>query len=333
MKRYITAKNVVISLVFLTACVSPRVVDDLEKRMSALQKAHEDCKEDLEIKEEQLARNENALAETLEEVKNLERDKSALLHDTLVMGRNYRRLKGTYADLSNSLEKQIQLNKDMATQSEQKNKELYSELIALQKELEGKEKKLNDRDKNLSKLQGDLQARERKVNELEAAIAERDSLMKGLKKNITDALLSYKGKGITVETKGDKVYVSLEEQILFASGKYTLDKKGEEALLDLAKVLNTNDDITIMVEGHTDDVPIKTSCISDNYDLSVLRGAEITRILVEKGNVDPTRIIAAGRGEYMPVADNETSDGRKKNRRIEIILTPDLDKLLNLLNE
>lgn len=301
--------------------------------MTALQKANADCKEDLEIKEEQLARNESALAEALEELKNLEKQKSSLEHDTLVMGRNYKRLKSANKDLNTTLEKQIEVNKEMGEQSEQKNKELYNELISLQRELDAKEKKLNERDQNLSKLQGDLLEREQRVDELQSAIAERDSLMKGLKTRITDALLSYKGKGITVETKGDKVYVSLEEQILFGSGKYTLDKKGEEALLELAKVLKANPDISVMVEGHTDNVPIKTSCISDNYDLSVLRGAEITRILVEKGNVDPKRVIAAGRGEYLPVADNDSADGRKKNRRIEIILTPDLDKLLNLLSE
>lgn len=320
-------------LFFLTACVSPRVVDDLEKRATALQKANADCKEDLEIKEEQLARNESALAEALEEIKDLEKIKSGLEYDTLVMGRNYKRLKIANKDLNSTLEKQIQVNKDMGEQSEQKNKKLYNELISLQRELDAKEKKLNERDQNLSQLQGDLMEREKRVDELQSAIAERDSLMSGLKTRITDALLNYKDKGITVETRGDKVYVSLEEQILFGSGKYTLDKKGEEALLELAKVLKANPDISIMVEGHTDNVPIKTSCISDNYDLSVLRGAEITRILVEKGNVDPKRVIAAGRGEYLPVADNSSTEGRKKNRRIEIILTPDLDKLLNLLSE
>lgn len=288
---------------------------------------------DLEIKEEQLKRSEKQLTESADVVKNLERVTSSLKQDTLAMGRNYRRLITANKDLNGALEKQVQVNKQLAAQSEAKNQELYSELLLLKKQLDEKEKKLNERDANLTELQKDLVARENKVKELQNAIDERDSLMTTLKDRITKALLSYEDKGISVKVEGDKVYVSLEEEILFASGKYKLDKKGEEALLELAKVLNANPDLSILVEGHTDNVPIKTSCIADNYDLSVLRGAEIARILTTKGKVNPKRIIAGGRGEYMPVADNDSKDGRKKNRRIEIILTPDLDKLLDLLNE
>ncbi len=322
-----------VSFVLLASCVSPRVVEDLETKLASVQKAKEDCNEDLEIKEEQLKRNEKLLKEAETDVKDLKRLNSALEQDTLAMGRNYRRLRTANKDLNTALEKQVAVNKQMAAQSEAKNQQLFSELIKLQKELEEKEEKLNERDAYLTNIQKDLVARENKVKELQKAINERDSLMSTLKERITKALLSYEDKGISVKVEGDKVYVSLEEQILFASGKYSIGKKGEEALLELAKVLNSNPDLSIMVEGHTDNIPIKTSCIADNYDLSVLRGAEITRILTQKGKVDPKRIIAAGRGEYLPVADNSTADGRKKNRRIEIILTPDLDKLLDLLNE
>ncbi|MBI1184149.1 OmpA family protein [bacterium] len=331
MKPFI--KVAMLCSVVLASCVSPRVVEDLETKMAALQKQKDDCQQALKIKEEQLARTEKQLKEAEENLKATDKANSALTQDTTVMGRNYRRLKLANKDLNATLTKQLELNKQMAEQSEKKNKELYNELISLEKELELKEEKLNERDASLNELQSSLVAREKKVEELQKAINERDSMMGALKDRITKALLSYEGKGISVKVEGDKVYVSLEEQILFASGKYSIDKKGEEALLELAKVLNANPDLTIMVEGHTDNVPIKTSCIADNYDLSVLRGAEITRILTQKGKVDPKRVIAAGRGEYLPVADNSTAEGRKKNRRIEIVLTPDLDKLLNLLND
>lgn len=329
----LSIKLVLFAFAFMVSCVSPRVVEDLETKLAAIEKAKEDCNEDLEIKEEQLKRSEKQLTEFADVVKNLERVTSSLKQDTLAMGRNYRRLITANKDLNGALEKQVQVNKQLAAQSEAKNQELYSELLLLKKQLDEKEKKLNERDANLTELQKDLVARENKVKELQNAIDERDSLMTTLKDRITKALLSYEDKGISVKVEGDKVYVSLEEEILFASGKYKLDKKGEEALLELAKVLNANPDLSILVEGHTDNVPIKTSCIADNYDLSVLRGAEIARILTTKGKVNPKRIIAGGRGEYMPVADNDSKDGRKKNRRIEIILTPDLDKLLDLLNE
>lgn len=319
--------------IFMVSCVSPRVVEDLETKLAAIEKANQDCKENLKIKEDQLDRSEKALKDAELDLKDIKRFQQALEQDTLLMGRNYRRLKIANNDLNAALEKQVTVNRQMAAQSEAKNKELYNELLGLQKELEAKENKLNERDAYLSDLQKDLVARENKVNELQKAISERDSLMSTLKDRITKALLSYEDKGISVKVEGDKVYVSLEEQILFGSGKYKLDKKGEEAILELAGVLKANPDLSILVEGHTDNVPIRTSCIADNYDLSVLRGAEITRILTKKGNVDPKNIIAAGRGEFLPIADNKTADGRKKNRRIEIILTPDLDKLLDLLNE
>ena len=164
-------------------------------------------------------------------------------------------------------------------------------------------------------------------------VGERDSTMKQLKAKISEALLSFKDKGISVDIKGDQVYVSLEEEILFASGKYKIDSKVKTALVQLSEVLNNNQDVDIMVEGHTDSDPIKTGCIADNYDLSVLRATEIVRVLTTDGKVSPTRIVAAGRGEHKPVAANDTAEGKKKNRRIEIILTPNLDELYNLLDE
>lgn len=322
-----------IGSIILSSCVSPRILEETQSKLEATVRAKEDCDKNLALKEEQIERNEKSSKEASENIKDLERARRILNQDTLAMGRNYRRLKSANYDLNKALEKQVAVNRQLSEQSEKKNKELYSELISLQRELELKEKKLDERDANLSNLQSSLVEREQRVKELQKAISERDSMMSTLKDRITKALLSYEDKGISVKVEGDKVYVSLEEQILFASGKYKLDRKGETALLELAKVLNNDNDISIMVEGHTDNIPIKTSCIADNYDLSVLRGAEITRILTKKGNVDPKRIIAAGRGEFLPVADNTSSEGRKKNRRIEIILTPDLDKLLNLLNE
>ncbi|MBI3143320.1 MAG: OmpA family protein [Bacteroidetes bacterium] len=317
----------------LVSCVSPRVVDDLETKLAVMERQHADCKEDLGIMEGQLERTKSEM-DVMEEARGLlEKKGRALEEDTLIMGRNYRRLKLANKDLNAALTKQLELNKSLAEQSERKNKELYNNLLALQKELAEKEKSLNERDGNLDRLHAELKEREQKVGELQKAIQQRDSTMLALKDGISNALLSYKDKGISVKVEGDKVYVSLEEQILFASGKYNIDSKGETAILDLAKVLNENPDISIMVEGHTDNVPIKTSCMADNYDLSVLRGAEIARILTKKGKVDPKRVIASGRGEYLPVADNVTVDGRKKNRRIEIILTPRIDTLLELINE
>ncbi|MGB0430188.1 MAG: hypothetical protein ACPGLV_06915 [Bacteroidia bacterium] len=208
-------KLVFFSFILLASCVSPRVVEDLETKLAAIEKAKEDCKEDLEIKEEQLKRNEKLLKEAEEDVKDLNRLNASLEQDTLSMGRNYRRLRTANKDLNEALEKQVAVNKQMAAQSEAKNQQLYSELIKLKKQLDEKEEKLNERDTYLTDLQKDLVSRENKVKELQNAINERDSLMSTLKERITKALLSYEDKGISVKVEGDKVYVSLEEQILF----------------------------------------------------------------------------------------------------------------------
>lgn len=333
MNFYRASALAVIGLFLLNSCYSPRHVEDLEKKLDAYRTARENCEEALEISEKRKDRAIEERDEMANSIADYERAINLLEEDTLVMGRNYRRLKQANADLNETLEKQVRVNKQLANQSEQKNKELYNELLALQKKLNEKEQKLNERDKYLTNLQDELNKREAKVAELQSAIDQRDSLMSSLKNRITSALLDYENKGISVRVENDKVYISLENQILFASGKYTLDSKGEKALLDLASVLRKNDDLTIMVEGHTDNVPISTSCIKDNYDLSVMRATEITRILTKKGKVDPKRIIAAGRGEFLPVADNSTKEGRRKNRRTEIILTPDLDKLFKIINE
>ena len=152
-----------------------------------------------------------------------------------------------------------------------------------------------------------------------------------LKKSIEKALLSFDKDELTVEVRDGKIYVSLANKLLFKSGSTSVDKKGQDALDKLADVLKKQEDITIMVEGHTDDDPIKTACINDNWDLSVLRATSIVRILTKKDKVDPTKVIPAGRGEFIPVASNETDEGKSKNRRTEIILSPNLDKIFQLL--
>lgn len=322
-----------ISVLLLSSCVSQRQFEEATQRETAAQKALSDCKSSLEARNDQLAKTDKEVIGKNEEIRDLEKETRNLEEDTLVAGRRYKRLKNEYKDLTDALEKQIAVNREMAVNSEQKNKRLYSELLALEKELQEKEAKLNERDDNLTRMQSDLVTREKRVTELQSIISEKDSMMNSLKETLTKALLNFKDKGISVKVEDDKVYVSLEEQILFPSGKYKIDKKVKTALVDLGNVLNANPDIAIMVEGHTDSDPIKSNCISDNYDLSVLRSTEIVRVLTQDGKVDPKRVVAAGRGEYSPVAPNTTSEGKRKNRRIEIILTPNLDKLYNLLNE
>jgi chemotaxis protein MotB len=191
---------------------------------------------------------------------------------------------------------------------------------------------LNTKSEN-EKLLSDLTERERRLKELEKIIKSKDSSVVALRNSVTDALLAFKDNGLTVKIKNGKVYVSLSEKLLFGSGSTTVDKKGEDAIKKLAEVLKKQPDVNIMVEGHTDDVPVNKNsgaAFSDNWDLSVLRATEITRILVKEG-VSGKRITASGRSQFVPVAEGKTPEVRQMNRRTEIILTPKLDELFKIL--
>jgi len=156
-------------------------------------------------------------------------------------------------------------------------------------------------------------------------------VMNKLKNSIADALMNYKTDELSVYIKDGNVYVSLEEKLLFKSGSDVVDPKGKEALKTLAKVLNSTNDVTVMIEGHTDNVPIKTKLFKDNWDLSTARATSILRILTTDYGFDSNHITASGRGQFHPVKTNETAEGRASNRRTEIILSPDLNELYKLL--
>ncbi|PIO48488.1 MAG: hypothetical protein CMR00_04965 [[Chlorobium] sp. 445] len=166
---------------------------------------------------------------------------------------------------------------------------------------------------------------------LEKQLAARDAKLQKLQNALSSALLSFKDSGLDVYTKGDNVYVSLSNRLVFPLGSTTIDDKGKKALDKLAAVLNENPDINIQVEGHTDTTPVtKLENVKDNWDLSVLRATEVVRYLTQEGKVNPKRIVAAGRGEYYPVDARNTPEAKAKNRRIEIVLTPDLSELMQL---
>ncbi len=177
----------------------------------------------------------------------------------------------------------------------------------------------------------ELQERERKLAEMQAMLRKQDSLTQALNSIIKKALLGFNSDEITVEMKNGKVYVSMTDKLLFRSGSADVEDKGKEAIKKLSDILNKNTDVSITIEGHTDNVPIKTAIFKDNWDLSVARATTIVRLLDETYKVDAKRLTSAGRGEYVPKATNETAEGRAKNRRTEIILSPKLDELYKIV--
>ena len=183
----------------------------------------------------------------------------------------------------------------------------------------------------LNQKKNELNERECTINELQQMINAQNEKVRKLLSSVKDALLGFSSDELTVREKDGKVYVAMSDKLLFQSGSARLDKRGEEALGKLAEVLNKQTDIDVFIEGHTDNKPINTVQFKDNWDLSVIRATSVVRILIKNYNVNPLQIQPSGRGDYMPVDDNETAEGRSKNRRTEIIMAPKLDKLFQML--
>lgn len=253
---------------------------------------------------------------------------NALKQDTTNLGIDKRNTSQRLATLEAEHEQLNSYYKNLLTSSGKLNRDLtqqQEQLLAIQDNLE-KTRKIND------SLSVNLAAREKKVKELEQVLASKEKAVQDLKNRITNALLNFKDGDITVKVKNGKVYVSLAEQLLFGSGSIDVDSKGISALQQLAKAIKDQKDINIIVEGHTDNVPIsrKSQYMQDNWDLSVMRATSITKILTKAG-VSSKQITPSGRGEYSPLASNDTPQNKQKNRRTEIIITPNLDELFKIL--
>ncbi|MEM6299351.1 MAG: OmpA family protein [Bacteroidota bacterium] len=258
---------------------------------------------------EALVADRNTLRRNL---RDCERKGKGLRSDTTRMGKDMRSLEGKYAKLGDdyaSLKERSQMTNESLSQS-----------------LREKEAALNDKDLL-------LQEREEKLRELQEIISRQKRASEELLGKLQNVLKGFAEDELSLELKNGKVYVSMSNKLLFSSGSAKVDKKGQQALETLARELNKNPDIDILIEGHTDDVPIKTGRFADNWDLSVIRATSIVRLLTGEYDVPPSRVTPSGRSEFFPVASNDTAEGRATNRRTEIILSPKLNELYNFLNE
>ncbi|MCC7298255.1 MAG: OmpA family protein [Bacteroidia bacterium] len=229
--------------------------------------------------------------------------------------------------------------KSLGDQLDDQKRKLAAELETKNKMLQQKEIELNNamaraeaERANVEKLRSELEKTSDRVKKLERELNNKDSAVLALKEEISKALSGFDALDIQVENRNGKVYVSMAEKLLFKSGSITVDPKGKEALVKLAAALNKKADVQVTVEGHTDNKPMNSEKIKDNWDLSVLRATSIVRILTQDGTMNGSRITANGRGDTQPVASNDTPEGRALNRRTEIILTPRLDKILDIIN-
>lgn len=320
MIRKIALACVVLSLT--TSCVSKKIYQDLENKYADLKKEHNALSDEnttLKTDKNQLELDKNNLQTELDKVKS-ERDKLAA--DYAATKKNLDNLKASYAALEKDSNDALEANIN-------KNRQLLAELEAKQKALTAEQDRLN-------KLKKDLEASSTRLAELEKMMADKEAAMKKLKETLSKSLKAFEGKGLTVTEKDGKVYVSMENKLLFESGSWTVGSEGKKAVDLVGKVLGDNPEISVLIEGHTDNDKITGTIgggVENNWDLSTKRATAIVNILSANAKIKKENLTAAGRGEFAPLMSNETAEGKAKNRRIEIILTPKLDEISKMLNE
>ncbi|WP_242084028.1 OmpA/MotB family protein [Aestuariivivens sediminis] len=310
----------VLTIAFMTSCVSPKIYKDLEAKYENLKKENRKLSDENEL----LNSAKNAAENELKQLKSAY-EEAVAQRDKLQA--DYSALKANYEALNNSYDALEKNSSAAIAANSQKNRELLAQL-------EAKEQALAAENARLEKIKRELEERSNRVAELENVIAAKDAAMSALKNALSRALTDFEGKGLTVEQRNGKVYVSMENKLLFESGSWAVGSEGRRAVMQLGSVLGDNPDIAVLIEGHTDNVPYQGSGpLTGNWDLSTKRATAIVDILRENNHINPENLTAAGRGEHAPIATNDTPEGRAKNRRIEVILTPKLDELTRLLKD
>lgn len=294
------------------SCVSIKKFKDLDAEYLSANKQ-------LDIYKQELSDFKLLSTELNENLLSLSKRASSLESDTIDLGKAYRKKVRAYDDLSVSYELLIKNNSNTMAKQAEENRTLME--------------RLGQMDIDLQERARAIKSREEEMLQLQQLLKEKDYDLSRLKSSVADALLGFKGEGLTVEERDSKLYVSLENSLLFPSGSWEVNENGKKAIVELAKVLVRQSDIQITVEGHTDNVPyMGTGLIKDNWDLSVMRATAIVRILANNKGLKLNRITAAGRGSHSPLVENNSSENRAVNRRTEIILSPNMDKLMELLD-
>lgn len=334
-----TRKNVLrqlsgflIILLLVSGCVSSRTFNEQSKRLNACEEEMAAVKDQNEQLNVSLNEMKYKMTSLQDQIKNMIQDSVQRSSELTSLHERYSRLNSLYDELQQAQQKLLAGNQ---RETARLLKQLQDDQSAMQQKednLKKLEASLATKQKNLQQLNSQLQERDARLSDLESVLNKKDSAVNRLKTKVSNALLGFEGNGLSVHLKNGKVYVSMDEQLLFKSGSFDVDLQGKEALQKPGRVLEQNPDITVMIEGHTDDVPYHPGgVLVDNWDLSVKRATSVTRILLKNSSVDPARLIAAGRSEYVPVDPAKTPEARKKNRRIEIILTPKLDELFQVI--
>ena len=282
----------------VTNCVSTKVFNDLESRYSKVK-----------IEKNKLQNSEDSLQQSLDKLDEKLSETQAYLEisrDSTKLGLKINEL----------LNEELDLVKKNSTLKIQENIAKNNALI-----------------KKIAIKETELLSRTERIDRLEKIISSQKKILSDLKNRISEALLNFRGKGLSIKQRNGKVYISMENKLLFKSGKWNIELQGKQALMRLSKVLEENPDISILIEGHTDNIPFTSKgAMESNWDLSTKRATAVVKILLENNNILPQNLTAAGKSEFVPIASNTTIEGRAANRRIEIILSPSLDKIIELIN-
>lgn len=313
----------------LNSCVSTSVHEELQKKYAKLNTA----KETLEMEKSKLTENNKNKTEELESTKstlekekeNLKKTKGELQKKTS----DYNALQESYNSLVNT-------NSSLLERNDKAVKEILEKLKRTKRELQLKEDKLARDQFKVDSISSIMDSKNKKILLLEKSLADKDNALKKLKSSIADALSSFTGSDLDIYIKDGKIYISMDNKMLFGSGSWVLGAKGKKAINHISNVIAGNNQFGILIEGHTDNqkyMSKSSSGIKDNWDLSVKRATEVVKYLLKNKKIDPSKVSAAGRGEFSPIAPNDNAQNRSKNRRIEVILYPNIEKLNTLIDE
>ena len=322
MKNSFSILQFFIVLLLISACVPAKKYKDLLEREKV-------CSEELAKFKKSSGEYESLSKDLQIKFANASRDLAKLIQDTTTLGSKYRLLLRDYNIIDGeykSLQKSFDKLKNL---SARETAELQSQLEAKNNELQIKEDALLKLDQELKEKQRLLIEREKRVNELEEAIRKKEAAVQLLKAKVANALRGFENQGLSVVQKNGKIYVSLEAKLLFKSGSTFVEEEGVRALVELGKALESEKDLEIIVEGHTDTDKLNSSSSpKNNWELSVLRATSVVQILLNNSSMTPSQIMAGGRGEFLPI---DVSD-KAKNRRIEVIISPNLNELFEIIS-
>ena len=300
-----------VSVILFSGCVTKSKYVELENR-------YKTCSKDLENVTSEKIDFDNKSRELEKEVTQLKTSVELLRTDTMTLTRKLNQSEKNLAKLKRDYDDLLRSFTDLNVSNNEEVKKLMLGIDSIRVQLEQRE--------------GELREKEAKLADLQEILKQKDDEVRLLKEKVINALKGYMDKGLKVYEKNGKVYVSMDEKLLFASGSWVVGPEGIKALQELMKVLETEADINVLIEGHTDNVPYKGNAqVKDNWDLSVMRATAVVKVILKDSTIDPKRISAAGRGEYFPIDPADTPEARAKNRRTEIILTPKLDELLKII--